>query len=192
MALLLLFHTKHTHFSLLQSGQLVMFGFVDFQGQRSRRGKQKVNEALPDATLERSGGHYIFLNSGLRSLILTPAVPSSSTSLKLSLSSRAVEERRGLGTGRKYAELRDALLKYLSSSSLFSRAARPGDEESVIERVRKEGDFKYFSKGKKKTNPKTNQLNQCINRRRRKGQRATNVDKKGKGPKGKAGTRSQL
>lgn len=37
-----------------------MFGFVDFQGQRSRRGKQKVNEALPDATLERSSGHYIF------------------------------------------------------------------------------------------------------------------------------------
>lgn len=60
MALLLLFHTKHTHFSLLQSRQLVMFGFVDFQGQRSRRGKQKVNEALPDVVLQRSGGHYIF------------------------------------------------------------------------------------------------------------------------------------
>lgn len=37
-----------------------MFGFVDFQGQRSRRGKQEVNEALPDAPLQRSSGHSVF------------------------------------------------------------------------------------------------------------------------------------
>lgn len=60
MASLMLFHTTHTHFTLLQSRQLVMFGFVDFQGQRSRRGKQKVNEALPDAALQRSSGYYVF------------------------------------------------------------------------------------------------------------------------------------
>lgn len=41
----------------------------------------------------------------------------------------------------------DALLKYCLSN-LFRRSARPGDEESVIERVRKEGNFKCFSEGK--------------------------------------------
>lgn len=30
--LALLFHTKHTHLRLLQARQLVLFGFVDFQG----------------------------------------------------------------------------------------------------------------------------------------------------------------
>ena len=98
-----------------------------------------------------------------------PCCPSSHTSLKPPSSSRAVEERRGLGTGRKYAEWRDALLKYCLSN-LFSRSTRPGDEERVIERVRKEGHLKYFPKGEK--NP-----TRCINCRRRKGQRAANTDK---------------
>lgn len=100
MALLLLFHTKHTHFILLQSRQLVMFGFVDFQGQRSRRGKQKVNEALPDATLERSGGHYVFKQCFMV-FDPHPCCPFCRTSLKPPLCSGATEEQRGLGTGRK-------------------------------------------------------------------------------------------
>lgn len=81
-------------------------------------------------------------------------------------------EWRGLGTGRKYVELRDAVLKYCLSNP-FTRQ-QGWERKSGIERVREEGDFKYFQKEKKK-NQKTNQ---CISCRRCKGQGATNTDKK--------------
>lgn len=59
-------------------------------------------------------------------------------------------EWRGLGTGRKYVELRDAVLKYCLSNP-FTRQ-QGWERKSGIERVREEGDFKYFQKEKK--NPK--------------------------------------
>lgn len=102
-------------------------------------------------------------------MILTPAVPpparpSNPPCPRGPRKSAGAWEQEG-----SPPNLRDALLKYCWSN-LFSRSARPGDEESVIERVRKEGDFKYYSKGKKNTTTR------CSNCRRCKGQRATNAD----------------
>lgn len=117
MASLVLFHTKHTHFTLLQSRQLVMFGFVDFQRQRSRRGKQKVNEALPDAALRGAVGIIHFKQW----FVVFDPHPCCASLPGWPSSPRCLRGHGGaLGTGRK-----QELWGMLSSSNLSAVLQQP-------------------------------------------------------------------
>lgn len=102
------FFTLSTHTSaFFNQGNLLCLALLIFRGKGVGGGNRRLMRLHQmQHSREAVGITYIifFFKQWLMVFDPHPCCPSSSTSLEPPLSSRAAEERRGLGTGRKSAE----------------------------------------------------------------------------------------